>query len=140
MNSIAASMSDLRTLVTTIRHPVYWAGPRRNATYELTRTRDGRIYIRYLPLGARIGDRRPDYTAVGTYPVANAYDVVQAASRRTGAIAYHTRSGALVVVNSKTPTSVYFAFRGVPYLMEVFDPAPTRALQLVLSSQVRLIS
>jgi hypothetical protein len=34
-----------------VKHPVYWAGPRPSYTYELTRTSDGRIFVRYLPTG-----------------------------------------------------------------------------------------
>jgi hypothetical protein len=39
----------------------------------------------------------------------------------------------------ETPTSVYFAFPDSPYLVEVFDPSPRRARQLVRSGQVAVI-
>ena len=54
---IAASIADLRALVSASGHPVYWAGPRYRATYELSELSDGRIYVRYLPKGVEVGVR-----------------------------------------------------------------------------------
>jgi hypothetical protein len=136
---VAATTAALSALAADVKHPVYWAGTRAGNTYELTRTRDGRIYIRYLPHGVDVGDPSPKYTTVGTYPEADAYAATVQASKREGAQAYNTKSGALVVTNAATPTSVYFAFKGVPYLVEVFDPSATRALDLALSGKIRLV-
>src|SRR5690349_21787017 len=47
----AVSMGTLTALPGVLGHPVYWAGPRAGATYELTRSPDGRVYIRYLTGG-----------------------------------------------------------------------------------------
>ena len=138
--AVAATREDLVNLATRVKHPVYWAGPIAGDTYELTKTNDGRIYVRYLPSGVAIGDPNPKYTTVGTYPDATAYSTLSASATRAGAKSYNTQSGALVVTNTKTPTSVYFAFKGTPYLVEVFDPSATKALQLVLSGQIKLIS
>ncbi len=132
----AVSAQGLGDLALQVDHPVYWAGRMAEMSYELTKTEDGRIYVRYLPDGVKIGDPRPLYTTVGTYPKANAYGVLRTASTRAGAKAYDTRNGALVVTNRKTPTSVYFAFKGSPYLVEVFDPSARKALQLTLSGQI----
>src|SRR6476646_5979771 len=44
----AVSVSELRALPTVLGHPLYWAGPRAGTTYELTRSPDGRVYVRYL--------------------------------------------------------------------------------------------
>ena len=136
---VAATTEELGALAADVKHPVYWAGERAGSTYELTRTRDGRIYIRYLPKGVDVGDPRPKYTTVATYPQADAYSATVAASKREGAKAYNTKSGALVVTNAATPTSVYFAFEGVPYLVEVFDPSAAKALDLALSGKIRLV-
>ena len=130
------SARGLSDLAARVHHPVYWAGPIAGTSYELTKTEDGRIYVRYLPDGVEVGDPRPVYTTVGTYPDANAYGALGTASTRAGAKAYKTRSGALVVTNTKTPTSVYFAFEGSPYLVEVFDPSASKALQLTLSGRI----
>ena len=47
----AVTAADLRALQKQVGHPVYWAGPKRGYTYELSRTADGNIYLRYLPPG-----------------------------------------------------------------------------------------
>jgi hypothetical protein len=137
--SVAASEDDLRALADQVDHPVYWAGPREGGTYELTRTRKGSIYIRYLPEGAEVGDPRPRFTTVGTYPSASAFATVTAGAQRKDATAYRFKSGAIAVTYAKTPSSVFFAFPNSPYLVEVFDPSPARAVKLVTSGQVQLV-
>jgi hypothetical protein len=69
----AATTQSLRALARAAGHPIYWAGPQAKVKYELTQVTDGRIYIRYLPKDAKIGDRRAAYLIVATYPVPNAY-------------------------------------------------------------------
>jgi hypothetical protein len=137
--AVLLSAQDLGDVSTQTHHPVYWAGSIAGTSYEFTRTNDGRIYVRYLPEGVDAGDPRPMYTTVGTYPRPNAYSVLRHASTRPGAKAYDTTGGALVVTNTKTPTSAYFAFKNSPYLVEVFNPSAWKALQLTLSGQVRPI-
>ncbi len=137
--AVLVSEQGLGDIATQAHHPVYWAGPIAGTSYELTTTKDGRFYVRYLTEGIEVGDPRPIYTTVGTYPEANAYGVLKRAARRSGAKAVDTTRGALVVTNTKTPTSVYFAFKNSPYLVEVFDPSAGKALQLTLSGQIRPI-
>jgi len=139
-NAVAASVEDLRELVTTIDHPVYWAGPSEAGTYELTQTSNGSIYIRYLPEGTELGDPQPKFTTVATYPSPGAYATLEAGARRKDATVYRFESGALAVTYAKTPSSVYFAFPSSPYIVEVFDPSPARALRLVTSGQVEPIT
>src|SRR5205814_7461001 len=67
----AVSLSGLRTLAGAVASPIYWIGPQAGHTYELTKTADNRIYIRYLPKGVPVGTSQA-YLTVGTYPVANA--------------------------------------------------------------------
>lgn len=139
-NIVTVTAQGLGDLAAQVAHPVYWAGPIAGMSYELTKTKQGSVYVRYLPDGVEVGDPRPLYTTIGTYPQRNAHGVLKAASTRVGAHAYKTRSGALVVTNAKTPTSVYFAFKGSPYLVEVFNPSARKALQLTLSGQITPIS
>ena len=74
-SSSAATLDTVRTLPGELGHDVYWAGPDATATYELTQV--GRnLFIRYLPPGVDVGDPRPDFLTVGTYPVPNAYRVL----------------------------------------------------------------
>src|SRR5262245_16302412 len=63
----AATIGTLRSLSGQLGHPVYWAGSRRSFTYELTQV-NGNVFIRYLPTGVNVGDTRPDFLTVGSYP------------------------------------------------------------------------
>ena len=73
---IAASVGDLKALAARLGHPIYWAGPRAGYTYELTQTPSGKVYIRYLPSGTKVGDPRPRFLTVATYPFPGAYAAV----------------------------------------------------------------
>jgi hypothetical protein len=136
---IGASAADLRRYAALAGHPVYWIGPRTGFTYELTQTTSGRIYIRYLPRGVRVGDKRAKYTIVGTYPVENADDAIETAARQDGGVKLQLQNGRVGVYNTSSPTNVYFANRGSNYQVEVFDPNPERARNLVLTGAVRPI-
>jgi hypothetical protein len=135
----AASAQSLRALAQSSGHPIYWAGPQPNVRYELTQVTDGRIYIRYLPKGVPIRDKHL-YPIVATYPVPNAYKAVRTAAKESGAVTFHTNRGGLAVYNQSAPTNVYLAFPGSKYQVEVFDPNPSRARQLVRSGTVRPIA
>lgn len=135
----AATPRTLRAVAAGAGHPVFWAGPRRGVTYELTRTSDGRLYVRYLPRGVRVGNRTGQYLLVGTYPVSNAYAAIRRAARERGATTLRLRGGALGVVNSNAPKNVYFSFPRANYQVEVFDPAPGAAQRLVLGGQIKPI-
>jgi hypothetical protein len=131
----ATSAAQLRALQSSVGHPVYWLGSRRGSTYELTHTSDGRIYVRYLSAGAKVGDRRPQ-TTVGTYPVADATAAIEAIGKRTNAKPFAVAHRGLAVVDADHPTSVYVGFPGSKYEIEVFDPSAARARQLVSSGLV----
>jgi hypothetical protein len=119
--------------------PVYWAGPLPNRRYEVTHTRDGKYYVRYLTPSAQAGDDKPRYLTVGTYPGSNAYGALRAIGARKGTSEINTRSGALVVIDKSRPTSVYFAFPNQPFQVEVFDPRASRARRVVLGGQVQRV-
>jgi hypothetical protein len=133
------SEAQLRALAKAVRHPVYWAGSRSGA-YELTRTSDGRIYIRYLPSTDKLGDRNPNYLTVGTYPTKTAYLGLSRAAHRTQAVSLKIDGGGLLVINTTTPKSVYFAYPKQPYQVEVYAPSPQQARALVLGAQIEPIS
>lgn len=136
---IGATAQSLRTLAAVGNRSIYWFGPRARTTYELTQTPDGKIYIRYLPPGVKVGDRSGEYPLVGTYPVQNGYKAVQTAGQQTGAQTFAIPGGGLAVVNDAAPTNVYFAYPGQNQQIEVFDPNPTRARRLVATGAVRPI-
>jgi hypothetical protein len=135
----AATPRMLAAIAAGAKHPVYWAGRRRGVKYELTRTSDGKLYVRYLPKGVRIGDRSGEYLLVGTYPVRNAYRAVQTAAKERGARTFRVPGGGLAVVNDSAPKNVYFAYPHGKYQVEVFDPSPRRARKLVSSGAIRPI-
>jgi hypothetical protein len=117
--------------------PVYWAGPQAGSTYEFTETSDGSVYVRYLTEGAEIGDPSPDFLTVATYPLENGYARVLAAAEEEGAETEELPNGGLALVDPDRPSSVYVAFEGEPYQLEVYHPSPERALDLVTSGAVQ---
>jgi hypothetical protein len=135
----SASVGELRDLARSAGHPVYWAGTPKGYTYELTRNAKGEIYIRYLPVGVPVGDKRPDFLAIGTYPHPGAFGTAQKAAKRPGEFVRKLPGGGLAVSGKELPGSVYLAYPGTDYLIEVYDPSPARARRLVLSGRVRPI-
>lgn len=133
---VAISVAELKEVAGAVGHAVYWAGERPSATYELTRTRRGDMYIRYLPPGVSVGDRRPNFLTVGTYPKANAFRTVQKAAAKKGEIVRRLADGGLAVASPQSPESVYFAYPSSNLLVEVYDPSRQRALRAVVSGQV----
>jgi hypothetical protein len=131
----AVSIRNLAALPSTVHHPVYWIGPQPGDTYELTLTTAGLIYIRYLPPGVAVGTRRA-YLTVGTYPVKDAQNAVRAIAKRLHVSPVALRGGGLAVQDTKHPSSVYVAYPGSDYEVEVFDPSPARARQVALSGYV----
>jgi hypothetical protein len=134
--SEAASVKQLKALARALGHPIYWAGARPGDTYELTRTRDGSVYIRYLPRGARVGDRRPAYLTIATYPQKGALEILKATAAKNQVATMKLANGGLALVDVKHPTSVYVAYPAVDLQVEVYDPAPGRARQLVISGKI----
>jgi hypothetical protein len=132
----SASESELRSFAESVSHPVYWAGAKDGYTYELTRTTDGRVYVRYLPEGAEVGDPRSRFLTIGTYPRAGAFAELKRAGRAEGAISLKLERNGLAVFSQKKPTSVYFGYPDARYQVEVFDPSPDVARRLALSGQV----
>jgi hypothetical protein len=131
----AVSQAQLHKLASSTNHPVYWAG-KKSGAYELTRTADGRIYIRYLPSASKVGDRAPNYLTIGTYPQKHAFASIRRAAARPGAFSLKIANGGLMVFNRTTPQSVYFGYPGSNYQVEVYDPSPQQARSLVVGGQI----
>lgn len=136
----AASESELRSFAGSVSHPVYWAGPKDGYTYELTRTTDSRVYVRYLPKGTEVGDPGSRFLTVGTYPRARAFAELQRAARAKGAISLKLERGGLAVFSDARPTSVYFGYPDARYQVEVYHPSPNEARRLALAGQVVPVS
>jgi hypothetical protein len=135
----AASVGELRALPSSVGHVVYWAGAKPSFAYELTRTNRDYVYVRYLPQGVEVGDKRPQFLTIGTYPKPNAFAGVEKAAKRKGEIVRKIGNGGLAVASLRRPQSVYFAYPGSDVLVEVYDPSSAQALQAVVSGQVKPI-
>lgn len=119
---VAASAQRLSSLAASLDHPIYWVGTRKNVTYELTRTPDGRTYIRYLPKGVPVGTKQA-YLTVGTYPLENAFQVTQRAARSGDTVTINIPGGGIAIYAKQAPTNVHIAFPSVAAQAEVFDPS-----------------
>lgn len=137
--AVSVAVDDLVKLSQEVEHPVYWAGPRTGTTYELTRAAEGRIFIRYLPGDVKVGDPRPEFLTVGTYPMSDGYERLRAVANEEGAKRRKLPNGGLAVEGGGTPTSAYFAYPDGGYQVEVHDRVPGRALKLVVAGRIRPI-
>jgi len=133
----AATLADLRALENSVGHDIFWAGRKRGYTYELTKTTQGSIYIRYLPPGVPVGAGSADFLTVGTYPQRDAFATVQTAQKRPGETITKIGGGGVAVAGKDRPTSVYFSYPASKLLVEVYDPSATQAHRLVVSGKVK---
>jgi hypothetical protein len=131
---VGLSASGLRTLAVFVHQPIYWVGPKgKGYLYELTRTKDAKVYIRYLPPDANVGTKKPHLT-IATDPNWNAFQDLKKASHGQE---QNLPGGGIALVDEKSPTTVHLAYPGVAYEVDVYDPSPTRAQQVADSGQVR---
>jgi hypothetical protein len=132
--AVLVSASGLATLAHAVRQPIYWAGPQRGYMYELHRTSDGSVYIRYLPRGVKAGVRSAQYLTIATYPFAGAYAALK---RVTDGRQMAIPRGGVVLIGSTYKKSVHLAYPNVDYQVEVYDPSPAVALDVARSGRVR---
>jgi hypothetical protein len=135
----AASIQHLNAFASSLQHPIYWAGPQPQFTYELSRTKDGRVYIRYLPPGVKPGNSKPDYLTVGTYPQHHAFATLMATAKKQGVPTIDLAGGGLAFQDKSSPTSVYLAYPNSDYQIEVFDPSAGQSRELVESAQIKQV-
>jgi hypothetical protein len=141
----------LRALSATTGQPVYWLGEQPGTRLELTRTVTGRVFVRYLPETAQIGDQSLTYPFVATYRHPNALAAVRSAARANGSVARRLAGGGLAVQGRRghdlvratlrplPSPPVFFAYPGSDYLVEVYDSSGERALSLVTSRRVQTV-
>jgi hypothetical protein len=121
-------------------HPVYWAGERDGARYELGESDAGRVYVRYLTGDAEPGVRSTDFTTVVTYPVANGDAVAalkRAADARPGAELARGKNGATILVNPKTPGSIHIAYPDSKEQIEIYSPSVKESIRLATSGAIQ---
>jgi hypothetical protein len=110
---------------------IYWAGPAAQGfKLELTEVTGRRVFVRYLQSSVQAGDPRPAFTAIGTYPMPDAFTKLRASSSRPGAVTGQLAGGGMTLYYKKTPSNVYVARPGSNFLVEVFAPQPRGALQI----------
>ena len=139
LGPIVLRAAQLRARAGTLREPVYWIGPRAGRAYELGRTADGKVSVRYVRPGAPPGAADENAIVVGTYPSKNAYARAKRAVASSPSLVYRDlRDGGFAVVDPDRPRSVFVAYPKLDYQIEVFDPIPGEAQQLVLSKLARV--
>jgi hypothetical protein len=131
------SVADLEQLAGDLDYPVYWAGERDDTKLELTITEEGNVSVRYVASGAEIGTRESPFLTISTYPFEGGHGALLRASKAPGAETIPAKSGALIVIQADNPESAYFSFPGQDYQVEVYDPKPGRALEIVSSGDVQ---
>jgi hypothetical protein len=131
---VALSDSGLATLAKTVGQPIYWAGPRNGYLYELRRTSNGDVYVRYLPPGVEAGAPGAKYLTVATYPFPGAF---QALKRVTDGRQISIPGGGVALIDSTYKKSLHLAYPKVDYQVEVFDPSAARALAVARSGRVQ---
>lgn len=134
----AASLAQLKSLAASLGHPIYWIGRKRGYTYELVRTSQGQVYIRYLPPG--VGVRaRGQYLTVATYPFKGAFDAILKLAEQQNATTLTLSNGGRAVIDPTNPKSIHLAYPGSDVEIEVFDPSPARGRQIVSSGQITTV-
>src|SRR3954466_678468 len=94
-----ATISQLRSLAQSSGHDIFWAGRKHGYTYELTKTADGNVYIRYLPPGVPVGAAGADFLSVGSYPQSDAFASIKAAKKQSGEVVTKLSGGGQAVSN-----------------------------------------
>ncbi len=128
--------AGLRSVSAKLGRPVYWIGPRAGERLELTTEEDGNVYVRYLSRGAAAGDPSSQFLTVGSYPVGAAAAAVNRAARQAGAGVVAVPRGGVAFLDPVGRKSAYVAYPGSGVQVEVYDPSPGRALELVRDGRV----
>ncbi len=132
----AASPAHIRDLSVESGRPIYWLGPEEDKVYELQRTAQDRVYVRYLPPDVSVGTTSAGYRLVGTYPVPGAYNVLKSLAKTSGESSFAAPRGAIAVYSNSRPTNIYLAYPGSDVQIEVYDPSAAQARSLVASGRV----
>lgn len=135
---IEISADALRELAQ--KQTIYWAGERPDTRLELEVTDSGNVFVRYLSEDAAVGNNDDDFLTVGTYPADPALELLQNEAMKTDAKTEELEGGGLVMVRKAHPESVYVAYPGSDFQLEVYDPSPDEALAIVTSAALEPVS
>lgn len=118
----ASSVPQLRSLVSSIGHWVWWVGPEKGYTYELTEASDGAVIVTYLPPGVSSSTNGSNLY-VATYPALGTFGPIEALAHQAGHTSLQLPGGAGIgYYQSSFPNDVRVAYPGVDYQIEVFEP------------------
>lgn len=136
---IGVDEDQLESLAGSFANPVYWVGDDEDASqYEVTKTAEGQVYIRYLTGGASVGDPSPNFLTVGTYPLKNASAALEEAAQSGGGSV--SDGDGFRTLTGGPNNNAYIVFDDQPDLqIEVFSPDPGKASELVESGAVEPI-
>lgn len=130
------STDRLRSFASSTGRPVYWLGEMPERKLELTRNRRGDVFLRYLKEDARVGDKRPAFTAVGTLRLKRSLGTLRRRAKESSWSSQKVGPG-LAAWSKKRPTNVYVASPRLPLLVEIYDPNPRRARELAVSGALK---
>lgn len=126
----AVTEAELAALA--VGRTVYWAEPPpRGRTMTFSEDRNGATFVRYLPEGVSTTDEIPPSLVIASYPMKGALAAVKRSSKAGGTVTTPLDGGGLAVHATARPTNVYFSFPNSPVQVEVYDPTPGKALELV---------
>ncbi|HEU0303755.1 MAG TPA: DUF6541 family protein [Gaiellaceae bacterium] len=127
----AGTADELRRLVAR-DHWVFWVGPRKGYSYELSRMSDGSAEVRYLPPAGQAGEG----LSVATFPFLNPHSSLQIISSRSGNRRLAVPGSGVGVHATSDSRNVYVAYPGVDFQVRVFHPTPGSAARLATSGKV----
>ncbi len=133
---VGLSEDQLEDVAETFPHPIYWVGDSEDASqFELTKTEDNRVFIRYLTGDAQVGDPSPGFLTVGTYELPDAAAALKEAAS-TGSQELGDGDG-FQTLTGGDKGNAYVVFDDQPDLqIEVYSPEPGKADDLVSSGAV----
>jgi hypothetical protein len=135
--ALPITVKGLKTLA-SLGIVIYWVGGQPGYSLELRKTADDRVFIRYLPSGVPLGSNKP-YLTIGTYPMKDAFAVTSKLAGKGGSVPVLAGKDNVAFFKPERPTSVFLAHRGLSYQVEVYDPSPGRARELVTSGQLSTV-
>jgi hypothetical protein len=133
--TVPVSEQGLETLAGALAQPIFWAGAKPGYHLELTRETDGRVFIRYLPRGVKVGSDR-SFVTVGTYPLQGAFSVTKTVAARPTSVDVAVQGGGVAFYARSDPTNVYIAYPSYDAQIEVYDPWAAGARKIVTSGSV----
>lgn len=134
--AVGLDASGLKSYATALNQVIYWAGPRKGYTYELTRTANNWFYVRYLPPLVKVGTRGK-YLTIATYPLPGALASLTASTSYGKPLAVVGNSAAIARVEKGKATNVYVAYPGIDLEIEVYAPKPSVARAVATSGALQ---